>query len=890
MQRTFFYLVCVFIAYGSLYPFEFYAQISQESIEAFLFSWRPSSSRGDVLGNIALFIPFGFLGYRLQPLWRLSLIGLLVAFGLQAAQLYLPTRLPALYDVYWNLAGIAIGFAGAYLLNPYALFQDSRIIAEKHSAIALLMLWGASQLLPLVPTLDWQSYKNAVKPLILSPRFVEADFLFLTVAWMVAAHFTEEVLGKLWRGIYLLISIMLVLALKIVIVRNQLNLSDLLAGITAAALFPLARQTTHSRTDLWAWLLLFSYLISALFPLQLQSETKSFSWLPFSGFLDGSMVANSRALCKKLFVFAGIFLLLKKAKSFSLLTVSAVTVVVTLVELWQLWIAGRTAEITDPLLVILMAWLIAQTQMAAPSRPEVQEGAVIQAAAILRASFLSQSTNTSLKANDEVLINRAQKRNVIFTGFAASLAIAFCFYVIVRLPNVPYNVRELFRYGGTGIDLFIFGLALLAMGAGPAWMGRNIATSKKPVLKAPYAAIIVSITIYFLIYKSVSWESMKDITGSQIFVHLVGDEGALGEVGKAIVAVIGADNLQSVANNFEPVVRFGALFGPIIIFLGLIFASFFQNHSGSVAQSSQSFLSFCRQLFIYVIYMLPWLYFCKVIAFDWSSTDNLYELIAPEGDYGMGGGGYLYGLIGLISLLAGCLAWFAANGNNANAMALLALSIVSVAPGWLLLNAGLTDNVGKYGLNFSGVDFLLGPDRRHLLSTTELILRWAGLQFFATVGLAFGAMLYLKWSRPVVGSKTRGWAKNTPVKGRVLVELRVPLEHNQVKFLKGLAVQMGENFSSTLVLIISFLQEEMERSIGVQKLVYDEIKKYAEQKENKISGHLAVLKLPAAQVKTITQIQINAEVGGLDVIGGLVAIFRRVAISTGPSQSDLRNR
>ena len=216
-------------------------------------------------------------------------------------------------------------------------------------------------------------------------------------------------------------------------------------------------------------------------------------------------------------------------------------------------------------------------------------------------------------------------------------------------------------------------------------------------------------------------------------------------------------------------------------------------------------------------------------------------------------------------------------------MALLTLSLFSIVPGWLLINAGLTDNVGKYGLNFSGVDFLLGPDRSHLLSTMELFIRWALVQLLATIGLAFGAMLYLKWSRELVDSKHRGTAKKANVSGSVLSELRVPLELNQVKFLNELAVQMGEDLSTTIGLIISFLKKEMEHSMETKKLIYDAIKRYAGHKENKISGRRVLLKLPSAQIKTISEIQLSAEVGSLDVIGGLVAVFMET------SQWDSRN-
>ena len=50
------------------------------------------------------------------------------------------------------------------------------------------------------------------------------------------------------------------------------------------------------------------------------------------------------------------------------------------------------------------------------------------------------------------------------------------------------------------------------------------------------------------------------------------------------------------------------------------------------------------------------LWLCKAIAFDWSSTDNLNELIAREGELGLGGGGYLYALLAVLAINAVLLA------------------------------------------------------------------------------------------------------------------------------------------------------------------------------------------------------------------------------------------
>ena len=57
------FLVACLITYGSLYPFEFSQDgVNQAAIDAFLASWSVPSSRGDILGNVVLFIPLGLIG------------------------------------------------------------------------------------------------------------------------------------------------------------------------------------------------------------------------------------------------------------------------------------------------------------------------------------------------------------------------------------------------------------------------------------------------------------------------------------------------------------------------------------------------------------------------------------------------------------------------------------------------------------------------------------------------------------------------------------------------------------------------------------------------------------------------------------------------------------
>jgi VanZ family protein len=120
--------------YVSIYPFNFqFRSVSAETLRAFVESWRHMTSRGDILGNVVLFVPFGILGMlaakpgkqNLRRLLYVCLLGTVFAFVLQVAQLYLPSRDQALQDVFWNLLGTVGGatlgmIAGGYLLSSAA--------------------------------------------------------------------------------------------------------------------------------------------------------------------------------------------------------------------------------------------------------------------------------------------------------------------------------------------------------------------------------------------------------------------------------------------------------------------------------------------------------------------------------------------------------------------------------------------------------------------------------------------------------------------------------------------------------------------------------------------------------------------------------------------------
>ena len=77
-------------------------------------------------------------------------------------------------------------------------------------------------------------------------------------------------------------------------------------------------------------------------------------------------------------------------------------------------------------------------------------------------------------------------------------------------------------------------------------------------------------------------------------------------------------------------------------------------------------------------------------------------------------------------------------------MLLIFVFTVAAFPlGWFFIKNGLVSSFVKYSNMYSGIDFLLGPDRKHLLSQSALFVRWVLLQAGIVTGLAYGQRIAL---------------------------------------------------------------------------------------------------------------------------------------------------
>jgi len=357
-------IIIVFaIAYGSLYPFDFrFGELDGGTFDTFLRSWRAQSGRGDLLGNVILFVPFGLIGtittkdWR-QAFWRAILVFLaaaVFAVGLQFAQLYLPSRTAALNDVFWNLLGTAVGCLGGFVLSKYVRRWLREGQGLQLVPVVLLGCWAALRLNPFVPSIDFQAIKNSLKPLLLHPEMSAVGIVVNAASWLLAAFMLQRLGVQRLFGLKLASIIIATLALEVLIVDNVVTGSNVLGAAIAWILALIILAPGRPAPVFLAMLVIAALVFQGLGPFVLRPETATFGWVPFSGFLSGSMHHNTLVIVEKTFLYGGLIYLLHSV-GLDWVRGSLVTaVILTSIEIAQLFVAHHTPEITDPIFAMLL--------------------------------------------------------------------------------------------------------------------------------------------------------------------------------------------------------------------------------------------------------------------------------------------------------------------------------------------------------------------------------------------------------------------------------------------------------------------------------------------------------------------------------------------------------
>lgn len=356
------------VLYGTLYPFTFVADAhSGGLLAAFANSMFVRPGRGDILSNIVLFLPFGFFGMQALPrrmpkLLRYALVfglGIATSLAIECAQYYTPTRTTSLYDLALNSISALVG-AAAGRFNWQGLVAGGTDGVRPRSIFPLFLIaaWLGFRLFPYVPTIDLQHVKDALKPLLSIGSADPIDVLRHFAAFLVLGRLLQAVTTPLRANLILFVFGFGVIAAKPFIMTKIISPAEVFGAIAGAVVWFAALGRMNSRTMIITIVFVASIAIQGVIPFELRADTGHFSFVPFSGFESGSMAANLQAFLEKVFLYGALIWMVGQTGASTEFSLVFNLVFLAAIEVAQTFIIDRSAEITDPLLGVVMGVIL----------------------------------------------------------------------------------------------------------------------------------------------------------------------------------------------------------------------------------------------------------------------------------------------------------------------------------------------------------------------------------------------------------------------------------------------------------------------------------------------------------------------------------------------------
>ena len=419
---------CLFIVYGTFIPFRFtsnsiFVHSQWRHFFGSLFADAKQFSTMDVISNVLLFLPFGFLWAGSEigkpficrfpgTMLATAGLGLLFGTGIEVGQTFSPGRTAALLDVLCNCLGAGLGGAFGYFIFPAVRGRLGSAMKKVIRERPLLILWvllmamaAADAYYPFQITMDvstvWQNFKHIQwLPFIGGThRFwmdlvVEKVFLFSAISYLAARNLGSRGLaaGALALGLCVAVAFALEAA-KLLFVGRVPNPENFILYSVGAILGPIildplskARFFRYHSTPILIALALGIQAYSELSPFDwvmstdhVAARVDRIEWLPFIAYYNADPQLALFDVAKKVLITAPLgFLLAARTQRSGWFAMVLGLVLGALLELCQITLWSRSPSLTDVLLFGIAAWLGAMfyehfSEFRNPQAPELSE-------------------------------------------------------------------------------------------------------------------------------------------------------------------------------------------------------------------------------------------------------------------------------------------------------------------------------------------------------------------------------------------------------------------------------------------------------------------------------------------------------------------------------------
>jgi VanZ family protein len=356
-------LVAALLAYGSLFPWNFeFTSAAGNPLAVVLHGWPSYWNRyvlRDIVLNIVIYAPFGFvtaLAFRRnlsRPMAAAAaaLLGFLFSVSMELLQVYVPGRDPSLSDVLTNTIGSA---AGALLAIWFE--ADVRRLAERRAsrfraaAVLLLLAWAVVQLYPFFPAIGRTHLREELTLLLHNPQFSIVETWADCAEWFAVGLALDTLFAHMRTS--WLAAAMLCVPAQLVIAGRALTLPEIVGALIALAIWHFVRMESRPR---WcAWMLGSAILLRQLEPFYFLAVPQPFSWVPLKATLISGRDEATLVIARKTFDYGAAIWALRYACLPFVWAGLAVAALLGVTEAIQTYLPGRSPEITDPLLALLL--------------------------------------------------------------------------------------------------------------------------------------------------------------------------------------------------------------------------------------------------------------------------------------------------------------------------------------------------------------------------------------------------------------------------------------------------------------------------------------------------------------------------------------------------------
>jgi VanZ family protein len=374
-HRRILVIVIALILYGSLYPWQFHARhYGHNPLWILLHRW-PSGPLDrfmlwDVGVNVTLYAPLGIFGYlavsaqavRATRVLAPLALGLGLSASIEMLQLFDDSRMCSLSDVASNVTGAAAGIAiGAFYrvrLQRFLAAHGTASLLRPSGALLLLSCWLGYQLFPLFPVWGRTNLWNRVAALRAASAVSPPDTLMVFAEWLAVACLLESI-GKAMpkaKTSALLALLLLLVPARLFIASRTLAWPDILGAAAAYAVWLCLPRLWVRRAA--PFLLTGALILAELWPFHFQESAQAFNWVPFRALFRSDWQNGFEVLFRKSFWYGSV-LWLWRASGCSLAWATAIAAAALFVlERVQVYLPGRTPEITDAVLAALMGVLL----------------------------------------------------------------------------------------------------------------------------------------------------------------------------------------------------------------------------------------------------------------------------------------------------------------------------------------------------------------------------------------------------------------------------------------------------------------------------------------------------------------------------------------------------